>query len=46
LVKVDERAYYKHNFIHTAGNAKKEIPNKAQNDAISFPGHVLGTVSP
>lgn len=30
----------------TAGNAKKEIPNRAQKDAIIFPGHVIGTVSP
>lgn len=30
----------------TAGNAKNEIPSNAQNDAIIFPCHVIGTVSP
>lgn len=30
----------------TAGNAKNDIPNKAQNDAIIFPCHVSGTISP
>lgn len=30
----------------TAGRAKKEIPRSAQKAAISFPGHVIGTVSP
>lgn len=27
----------------TAGNAKNEIPSRAQNDAITFPCHVSGT---
>lgn len=30
----------------TAGNAKKLIPSNAQNDAIIFPCHVSGTISP
>lgn len=30
----------------TAGKAKNEIPNSAQNDAIIFPCHVSGTISP
>lgn len=34
------------NVVLTAGSAKKEIPKRAQKDAIIFPGHVLGTVSP
>ena len=30
----------------TAGKAKNEMPNNAQNDATNFPGHVCGTRSP
>lgn len=30
----------------TAGSAKNEIPSSAQNDAIIFPCHVTGTMSP
>lgn len=30
----------------TAGSAKNDIPKSAQNDAISLPGQVFGTVSP
>lgn len=35
-------------FVHelTAGSAKNEMPNKAQQEAIIFPGQVIGTVSP
>lgn len=29
-----------------AGRAKNDMPISAQQDAISFPGHVMGTVSP
>lgn len=32
--------------LHTAGNAKNDIPNKAQNEAIILPCHVSGTMSP
>ena len=32
--------------LHTAGNAKKDIPNNAHAEAISFPFHVIGTASP
>lgn len=34
------------NMLLTAGNAKNEIPSSAQNDAITFPCHVSGTISP
>lgn len=30
----------------TAGSAKNEMPNNAQNDAMIFPCHVSGTISP
>lgn len=30
----------------TAGSAKNDIPRSAQNDAIIFPCHVSGTISP
>ena len=30
----------------TAGKAKKEMPRMAQNAAMSFPAHVIGTASP
>ena len=32
--------------LHTAGKAKKDIPNNAHAEAISFPFHVIGTASP
>ena len=32
--------------VLTAGSAKKEMPRMAQKAAMSFPGHVMGTVSP
>lgn len=32
--------------ILTAGRAKKVMPRMAQQQAISFPGHVIGTASP
>lgn len=31
---------------HTAGNAKNDIPSSAQNEAITLPCHVSGTISP
>lgn len=30
----------------TAGSAKKEIPKRAQKEAMILPGQVMGTVSP
>ena len=30
----------------TAGSAKKEMPSKAQKEAMILPGQVIGTVSP
>lgn len=30
----------------TAGKAKKDIPNRAQHEAMILPGQVMGTVSP
>ena len=32
--------------LHTAGKAKKDMPNNAHAEAISFPFHVIGTASP
>ena len=32
--------------LMTAGKAKKEMPRRAQKEAMILPGHVMGTASP
>lgn len=45
LLKVLKILYFMKDIL-TAGSAKKDIPSRAQKDAITLPCQVSGTISP